>query len=460
MLRNTLTFGLSAAALVVSVAAFSEPVRAADVKPAKAKEIQALLKKMYGDLKPFEGEDAAETNKILSEIQKLIDSNKDAKANPLKFPSVWVDGISEARFGGKAGRKAASTKTNLKLEAPARGTDGKDVKIPYAAYAGAKVAAKVASPLILAILPKGADPAAHIEAWKTIEEVKTGDWIVAAVAESDVVDFQKQPIYAAQLYFDLREKLNFDPNQVYMEGVGTACNAAQYLSDQYFADRLAGLVLRNPQEAKVGANQCMFPMAIVYGPEGNEKAKAVHEAYKTAFADRAAAIQTETVDQVTGGSPTTFAWLGAGRAVGRRLPESYQWQTTMTDQVGAPLTGNFWIERPVTRGQPTKLKVSFTKATNVVNIEAENLDEFRVLMNDDQLDLDKPVSIFVNGNQVVSKQFERRLKDGLEWGVNVGEFGRFFPAYYQGLAPKVVPAAAEKKPDEKAPEAPKPEEKK
>lgn len=460
MFRNTLIGGLSAAAVVVSVAAFSEPARAADAKPAKAKEIQALLKKMYGDIKPFEGEDAAETNKILGEIQKLIDSNKDAKANPLKFQSVWVDGIAEARFGGKAGRKAASTKTNLKLEAPARGTDGKDVKIPYAAYAGAKVAAKVASPLILTILPKGADPTAHIEAWKSLEEVKTGDWILAAVAESDVVDFQKQPIYAAQLYFDLREKLNFDPNQVYMEGVGAACNSAQYLSDQYFADRIAGLVLRNPQEPRVGTNQCMFPMAIVYGPEGNEKAKAVHEAYKTAFADRAAAIQTDTVEQVTGGSPTAFAWLSAGRATGRKLPDSYQWQTTMTDQVGAPLTGNFWIERPVTRGQPTKLKVSFTKATNVVNIEAENLDEFRVLMNDEFLDLDKPVSIFVNGSQVVSKQFERRLKDGLEWGVNVGEFGRFFPAYYQGLAPKVVPAAAEKKPDEKQPDAPNPDDKK
>jgi hypothetical protein len=95
-----------------------------------------------------------------------------------------------------------------------------------------------------------------------------------------------------------------------------------------------------------------------------------------------------------------------------------------------------------------------------VNIEAENLDEFRVLMNDDVLDLDKPVSIFVNGNQVVSKQFERRLKEGLEWGVNVGEFGRFFPAYYQGLAPKVVPAAAEKKPDEQPAPEQKPEEKK
>jgi hypothetical protein len=68
-------------------------------------------------------------------------------------------------------------------------------------------------------------------------------------------------------------------------------------------------------------------------------------------------------------------------------------------------------------------------------------------MNDDLLDLGKAVSIVVNGEEVVNKVFERRMREMFEVADIFGEFGRLFPSQYRGVVKTAVPAATDDKPE-------------
>jgi hypothetical protein len=180
----------------------------------------------------------------------------------------------------------------------------------------------------------------------------------------------------------------------------------------------------------------------VAGPEGAEKAKAVAEAYAKVSAERNALVTAPDVASLQGACAPVADWLRAH--TGRTVPSSYKFVTVFsTDGTqGEPWPGTLYIRTPGVRGQPTTVEVSYLRDSNTVNINCTNLGEFEVFMNDDLLDLDKEVGIFVNGVPVKKDTFERRAENMFKIADDLREYGRFFPCSHVATVPAPQPTPA------------------
>ena len=97
------------------------------------------------------------------------------------------------------------------------------------------------------------------------------------------------------------------------------------------------------------------------------------------------------------------------------------------------------MKRTMTR----RFKVSYDRDASAVTIDGENIGEFVVYMNDDLLDLDKPISVNCNGSELVTKVFERDLQEIFVTADTWGEYGNIFTASYRGFAPASIAAPEE-----------------
>jgi hypothetical protein len=74
-------------------------------------------------------------------------------------------------------------------------------------------------------------------------------------------------------------------------------------------------------------------------------------------------------------------------------------------------------------------------------------------MNDDLLNLDNEIVVFVNGTQIAKRVFERDLRQMLMIADTYGEWGRMFTARLRGVVPAkiVAPPVPPANPDPNAP---------
>lgn len=85
------------------------------------------------------------------------------------------------------------------------------------------------------------------------------------------------------------------------------------------------------------------------------------------------------------------------------------------------------------------------KAANAIDIETVNVLELRVFLADGLLDLDRPVTIRVNGKERVKRTFSRNLRELLEnrFFNNPGDYGLYTARVLVDDIPANVPVAAE-----------------
>jgi hypothetical protein len=276
-------------------------------------------------------------------------------------------------------------------------------------------------------------------------------WVIVAIADSDEFPISKDPSVALRPFAEIRERFSTDANRWYLEGVGGACDAVQKAaSSDFLSVRLTGLVLRGPATAVTTANSALYSTLVVHGKTSTDGA-AAFEAYKKIDEKTNAAIVLDDVLAVNAPNEQVLGWLAQHSR--RMSPNSYTYVTTLTDAGGGePWTGSIHIQSPGKRGVPTKLTVKYLRESNTVDIQCENLGEFYLYMNDELLDLDKEVAVFVNGTQIAKKGFERDLRTMIEIGDTWGEWGRMFPARFRGVVPtKIVAPTAPPAPDPNAP---------
>jgi hypothetical protein len=415
------------AALVAAAAAV-----AADTKVPNAGEIRKAVEKLYNLEIPYDS--ASGREKQYLEIEKHM--SKDKAATAMKRPDFWVDAIQEGRFTGTK-RHMAKKNALVGEEIVLRTVEANRTTKPKVWYrGGGLVNAAKPCPILVCILPRGGDAKAYLEAtWvpEKLPEPAAGapapavadivkNWVVAAVVADDSFPVGSDPGVLGSLFFELRERYNLDGNRWYLEASGAACEDVQTtLTQSIMAQRLAGLVLRGPTKAIVNENNSLYPTLVVHGKTSAEGAKVV-ETYKK-LSGQNDAIVVDDLPQVTAMSDAVIGWFE--KHPKRTLPSSYSWTTTFTDTQMDPWTGTMIIEAPIKRGIPIKLAVKYLKDSNTVDIQAENLGECTVCMNDDLLDLDKEVTIFANGNQAAKRKMDRRLRDlfdiadfysGADWG--------------------------------------------
>jgi hypothetical protein len=405
-------------------------------------------------------DDNAGREKVFVEIDKIL--QKDAKALALKAPEFWVDAVQEGRFSGgprKAGKKGGPNSEDVDIYTRESKEGDKPFKAKLWYWCGALVNPTKPAPLLVAILPEKTDPKAYIETtWAANDDVKK-NWIVVAIAESAEYPITKDPGVVLRPFAEIRERFNTDANRWYLEAVGTACGPAQVAASQFLAHRLAGMVLRGPATPVTNANTALFPTCVVRG-KTDAPGGAVFAAYQKIDPAMNSEIAIDDVNTLTAMNDQVIAWIAAHPK--RVMPTNYTFTTTITETDGENWTGSLNIVSPGKRGQPTKVTVKYiredpaTKLPNTVDIQCENLGEFQLYMNDELLDLDKEVAVFVNGQQLAKKTFERDLRTMFMIADTFGEWGRMFPAKYRGVVPNkiVAPPAPPANPDPNAPKPP------
>ncbi len=436
--------------VLAAAAALSAPglVSAAETKVPNAEAIKAKIEKLYNGEIPFES--TADRERVFIDVDKTL--LKDTKNVAMKRPDFWVDAIQEGRFAG--GKRKLGTKSKViseDIEIP-----GKDEKVTKAKMwyrAGALITATKPCPLLVSVLEKGTDPKAYLEATWPAEglndEIKK-NWVMVAIAESDEFPISKDPSVLARPFAEIRERFSTDANRWYFEAVGAVCEPAQTAASQFLSNRLAGLILRGPTKAITTPNSALYPTLVVRG-QTSEPGAAVFAEYKKLDEKGSTEIVVADLPAVSALNADVFAWFGAHPR--RVLPSTYKFVTTITDTDGEPWTGSLNIVSPGKRGVPTTVTVSYLKDQNMVDIKSENLSEFALYMNDDLLNLDNEIAVFVNGTQIAKRVFERDLRRMIEIADTYGEWGRMFTARLRGvvpakIAPQPVPPA---NPDPNAP---------
>jgi hypothetical protein len=457
--RIGLRTGLGIALLGASALWAAGTASAGGAKVPKGDEIKAKVEKLYnGTISP---DDNAGREKIFVEIDKIL--QKDTKNVALKTPDFWVEAVQEGRFaGGKRsiGKTKVTASEDIEIVPRDAKPDDKPMKAKVWYRAGALVNPTKPCPLLVAILPKdGVDPKTYLEGtWVANDDVQK-NWIVAAMQESNEFPVTKDPAVILRPFKEILDRFNTDANRWYLEGVGASCASVQTAASQFLANRLAGLILRGPTGPITSVNTALYPTVVVHG-KTDTKGGEVFTAYQKIDPTANAEVLLDDVNTLTALNDQVIAWIAAHPK--RVLPPAYSFVTTITDTDGENWTGSLNIVSPGKRGQPTKVTVKYiredpvTKLPNTVDIQCENLGEFWLYMNDDLLDLDKEVAVFVNGTQLAKKVFDRDLRRMFEIADTYGEWGRMFPARFRGVVPTkiVAPPAPPANPDPNAPQPP------
>lgn len=435
--------GAALAGLVPDAGAAGGPV------PPDAEKLKPLIRKLYG--KVDFANDMGGRQDAVNEIQLQLAKEKDRKNSALKYPTWWSEQIQDSLYApeSKFAKSGAKTKSIEKGEFIAF-HGGREVKGTFFFRGPNGYSPKKSCPMLLSIVEAKGDPKAHIEkTWAAaFPDDLAKEWLLVAVADADAFDVTKDPISAIRILSPLIRQYNIDPNRIFIEGVGAGCKAAQHSASIAMADRLAGLILRNPQEPTLTDNAGLYHTAVVHGPEGADKAKAAAAKFKTMFGEaRVSEIAAPDVASVEGPSPLVADWLKAAKP--RELAKKFTWVATYDKDNACPnpSLGPLKVLSPARRAEVTRVDVEFKKAENVVNIQATNLGEFVVCMNDDLVDLDREVAIFVNGERIVSRTFERSVETMLFTADDWVEYGQLFPAKHQAVVVAAIPAADKK--DEK-----------
>lgn len=428
---------LAVAALAAACGLAALPASAAGTKVPNGDQIKDKIKVIYNGKVPTNS--AVEREKVFIEVERIL--QKDAKQNvAMKTPEFWVEAAQEGRFATGGERKLGKKKETVSEDMDF-GTEGKPRRAKIWYRAGGLLAANKPCPLIVSILPADVDPKAWIDqTWAVAaNDDIVKNWVVVAIADSPEFPVTKEPILAIYPFLHIRDRFAVDANRWYLEGVGGVCDAVQTAASRYLPTRLTGLVLRGPEKAVANVNSKLFPTLVVHS-KTSDKAAAVAQEYQKIEAD-AEAIVLDDVNLVKSMTDQVLGWFA--KHARRVVPTSYTYTSTITETEGEQWTGSMEIVSPSKRGVPTTVTVKYLRDKGMVDIQCENLDEFVVYMNDELLDLDKPVDVWVNGSPLAEKRvFERSLRPMLSLADSWGEWGRMFPAQYRGVVPTNMTSAA------------------
>ena len=435
-------------AALVALAALSagEFARAADTKVPKGDDIKKKLAPLYnGEIAPdnFSGRAG-----VLVEVGKILDKDKGNVA--LKTADFWTEAIQEGRYTNSK-KSIGTTNKVVGDEIEITLKDGKKVKTKMWYRAGAMVKGSRPAPLVVSVLDKDTDPQTWFAgAWGDAKTEYGKDWVLVALVEGDTFPLTKEPKVLIQPIKQIAEHFNIDSNRWYLEGVGSAAEGVQIAATEYMSCRLAGLILRGPTKNVTNVCSTLYPTLVVRG-QTSDPGKAVFEAYKKVDEKNNAEVVVPDLPAVNLANEGISAWLGQHPR--RTAPAEWPWVTTFpvapTEDAEA-WTGCAVIGAPGKRGEKSTLTIKYVRETNSIDVKCENVGEFNVFMNDDLLDLDKEVTVFVNTEFNVKKKVERILQKAIQLADDVGEYGRIYTADLRCVVPmKIAPPPAGPDPNAK-----------
>jgi len=303
------------------------------------------------------------------------------------------------------------------------------------AYCVPKKPAKGALPLVLIACNEGETPAAHLDAHWNDPALREGAILMA-------VDLGKDPqswgIFATtpgssfpgsttQLMTALaliQDQFPVDYNRRFIAGSGKGY-AATEITAACFPYVFAGVIGIGDVSAADLANLENFRTLPTLFLKGGEGAKAI-EAKLAELGYSNATLQPE------GGVAQAWEWLSKNS---RNAYPAHITYVPKIDRAGsAPWLslGGFQVAE-----QP-RIDARSDKATNTITIDAQKVATLVVYLNDELVDLDKPVKFVING-AAHERKIERNPMDMIQNQFNGGDWGRIFTA---SVTPDVPPQPA------------------
>ncbi len=287
-------------------------------------------------------------------------------------------------------------------------------------------------PLILSLHDKGVQPDRHIkELWDGHREL-ADQFIIVTPADTgkskgkDPVRYEwMEPNHIFTLLLPIMavsETFNIDPNRIYLEGTGEgAATAFQLATLRSWS--FAALVLRQgaPRRTAFAANLALLP-TLVLAREGSEAAasEAVKDldAKRSEYGFRKLTISTVPAAGAPKGQDTlkdanadVAAFLKD--AVRETDPPAFRFATV--DPIHRAAYWARLLKFDVVDGAVASIDVKCDRARNRIDVTCGNVGQFRLLLNDAIVDLDRPLEVHVNGQLAASRQLKRSLDETIAW---------------------------------------------
>lgn len=351
---------------------------------------------------------------------------------------------------GESKPRSAGPKGRVKSYRVGRTVSGATIGFEYAVRLPRGYDSRRAWPLILSLPDRGQDGDDHLkETWDDVAKEVVDQFVILAptVGEKtlgrarDIKRISWMDMYHRfAIFLPLREVLsevNIDTNRIYLDGVGYGGKTALHLG-----------ALRTKVFAAVAARHCSVerpavltnlgrvPVRIAgrrawFGGEGAKTRSALEAVKQQAGLDLDFLEYDPASDtrRGKGEDPIPEASEAIGRFFAEHDRNPYPSELSFTtDQYAFSQTSWVWIENfdvePDLNIFPA-LTARADRATNTIDVKAENIEIVRILVNDALVDLDKPVKININGELVKTQQFERSL----DFLLNFHQQNRFDPSF-------------------------------
>jgi hypothetical protein len=304
------------------------------------------------------------------------------------------------------------------------------------AYCLPKKSSKGTLPLLLIACGEGETPTAHLEAHWNDPTLREGMILVAVDLGKDVQSWglfsspgSSSPGGTVQLMTALRtiqEQFPIDYNKRFLAGSGKGFAAAETTA-ACLPFLFAGVIGVGDVAAQDLSNLENFRTLPSLFLKGGEGAKAI-ETKLTELGYSNAQVLAE------GGPAQAWEWIGKNRRAAYPPHITY---APKSDRAGSTqwvsLSGFQVAEQP-------RVEARADKASNTITIDAQKVANVVVYLNDEIVDLEKPVKFVING-AAHERKVERNPIDMIQNQFNVGDWGRVFTA---SVTPDIPPQSQPK----------------
>ncbi len=357
--------------------------------------------------------EAANTRSKLLEAEHDVQGEMDKLAKKLKkapVPDILAlpEDLGQALFLSRNYPKARGLKPGKILDAEYEGFDsivrGKGA-LPYAVWAPSKYDAKKATyPLFLTIPAEGEEPKQHIlEQWME-GAIRDGAIIAAPKMPDNIDDWTgvKGDTGLARIMVLMRAMLEnyaIDPDRIYICGRGTAGVPAAIKIASLFPDRFAGVIGRAGDLGE-GVSAQNFGNLPTWLSGAGARATAFKAEAKSLGWDDLVTIDPE-------GREAEF-WTWANNNPRRTLP------STLTLYPHEPFpTRCYWIKSASGFSEGASIKATVDRELNQITLEGDKVTDVILYLNDQIIDLSRPVTVLANGQKHVD-QIPRSFRTCLE----------------------------------------------
>jgi hypothetical protein len=358
-------------------------------------------------------------------LKTAIDEWREAvKDDPLRARDWWQAALARTLPAGSA------KKTGI-FEEKLTHTGDKEallhVSIPKA-YSG-----KTAWPMVVRILGKDEDPK---RTFPLLYGDLLKDFLVVGIPTEGKgsLDLKKEPWLTGLALKYAVETYHIDRNRVFLDGSTSMVSTVFRLGSEWSV-HFAGCVLRNPSGTHpMVRNLAIGSLAVVAPAAETETVMTLQETIPSLHPIIAPTVATS----VEAGATEVQKWMKAAppRALTRDGTPGVKWSTLA--EGGEVWCYWLWMFR-ATAGKPNRvveIDLAWDVASNTAKIRSRYLSEAILLLHDGPLDLDREVTIEVNGKQAWKGKVERSIDRVLFWIGQTGERTLFTTAEIRFTVPR------------------------